>query len=270
IGYGSLNRRELTSAVVSVKPEEMNMDAGTGTDLLRVLQGKVAGLSITRPNAGNPNQDFEIRLRGTTSISAGQSPLIVVDGVPGGNLSTLNPHDIKSIDILKDASAAAIYGTRGTNGVIVIQTKSGETTDGVNVTISSQWFTESVAKQTEMLSRDQYLQLKEELQETRPEVSAAMIDYGFDTDWFDEIQRDNTLNYQQHLAILGKGENSSYRLSGSYYKHDGLFIETGRKDYKVNLNVTQYALNKMLTLQAQMGIRESNAKPMSTFPYMKI
>src|SRR5690606_9293780 len=143
-----------------------------------------------------------------------------------------------------------------------------ETTDGVNVTISSQWFTESVAKQTEMLSRDQYLQLKEELQETRPEVSAAMIDYGFDTDWFDEIQRDNTLNYQQHLAILGKGENSSYRLSGSYYKHDGLFIETGRKDYKVNLNVTQYALNKMLTLQAQMGIRESNAKPMSTFPYM--
>ncbi len=269
IGYGTLKREELTSAVASVRPDEMNIDAGAGTDIARVMQGKVAGLTITRPGGGNPNQDFEIRLRGTTSISAGQSPLIVVDGVPGGNLSTINPHDIKSIDILKDASAAAIYGTRGTNGVIVIQTKSGETLDdGVNVILSSQFFTETVARETKMLSRDEYLQLKEEIKNTHPEQSSAMIDYGYDTDWFDEIQRDITLNHQQNLAILGKGKNTSYRISGSYFKHDGLFIETGRQDYKVNLNLIQHALNDMLILQAQMGIRESTAKPMSTFPYM--
>ena len=269
IGYGQVRREEVTSSVSSVSAEDMNIDPAASTDLTRVLQGKVAGLTITRTGGGNPNQSFEIRLRGTSSVSAGQEPLIVVDGVPGGSLGALNPEDIKSIDVLKGASAAAMYGTRGTNGVILVETKTGEEGEekDFHVSYSGKMFTESVLRETQMLSAEGFRQLKQNLQDEHPDQAAAIIDRGHNTDWFDQIQRDYPMNYNQTLAIRGGGETTSYRLSGSYLQHDGMFINTGRQEYKVNLNLTQHALDDMLLFKAQLGTREVYAKPTDNYAY---
>lgn len=269
IGYGEVRREELTSSVSSVSTDELNIDPAASTDVIRVLQGKISGLTITRTRGGDPSQRFEIRLRGTSSVSAGQEPLIVIDGIPGGNLNALIPEDIKSIDVLKDASAAAMYGTRGTNGVILVKTKSGEKAkqQDVNVSYSVKIFTETVLRQTQMLSREQYLQLKEDLQDIHPEKADAMIDYGYDTNWFDEIMRDLPFNQNHTLAISGGGENSSYRLSGSYMNHKGKFITTSRENYKVSLNLNQRALNDMLIFNAQLGTNEVLSTPSVDYAY---
>ncbi|MEF8846056.1 MAG: SusC/RagA family TonB-linked outer membrane protein [Bacteroidales bacterium] len=272
IGYGEVQREEVTSSVASVSAEDMNIDPAASTDLTRVLQGKVAGLTITRTGGGDPNQQFEIRLRGTSSVSAGQSPLIVVDGVPGGSLNALNPEDIKSIDVLKDASAAAMYGTRGTNGVILVQTKTGQEgkEQDFHVTYSGKTFTETVLRQTQMLDAEGYLQLKQDLIDRGGDFAdqgRALIDRGYDTDWFDAVQRDMPVNHNHTLAIRGGGEDSDYRLSGSYMNHDGMFVNTGREEYKVNLNLTQRALDDMLMFKAQIGAFENKAKPSDNEAY---
>ena len=270
IGYGSVDREEVTSSVSTVSEDEMNIDPAGSTDITRTLQGKVAGLTITRAGGGNPNQQFEIRLRGTSSVSAGQEPLIVVDGVPGGNLSALSPQDIESINVLKGASAAAMYGTRGTNGVIVIETKSGEgeKEDKVNVAYTGKFFTETVLRQTEMLSAEGFRDLKSDLashsEQDRQDQAKAMLDHGYSTDWFDEVQRDLPFNHNQTLAITGGGDKTSYRLSTSYSQHKGLFITTGRDEYKVNFNLNQSALNDKLHFNAQVGAYENKATPMES------
>src|SRR5690606_34969190 len=122
IGYGTQRKKEITGAVASVRAEDFN--TGNITNPAQLLQGKVAGLSITNPGS-NPNAGFSIRLRGLSTFGANTGPLIVVDGVPGVSLLTIDPSDIASMDILKDGSAAAIYGTRGSSGVILVTTKSG-------------------------------------------------------------------------------------------------------------------------------------------------
>jgi TonB-dependent starch-binding outer membrane protein SusC len=127
IGYGTQDKKEITSAVSSVGSEQFNR--GNFPNPSQLLQGKVAGLSVTRPG-GNPNQATTIRLRGISSFGASQSPLIVLDGVIGASLDAVDPNDIESFDVLKDASAAAIYGTRGAAGVILITTKKGSTKKG--------------------------------------------------------------------------------------------------------------------------------------------
>ena len=123
VGYGTQEKKEITSAVASVGAEDFNR--GTVNDPVQLLQGKVAGLNITKPG-GDPNGGFNIRLRGLSTVGANSQPLVVIDGVIGAALSTVDPNDIASIDVLKDGSAAAIYGTRGSSGVILVTTKSGQ------------------------------------------------------------------------------------------------------------------------------------------------
>jgi iron complex outermembrane receptor protein len=123
VGYGTQKKKEITSAVTSLKSEDFNR--GTVNDPAQLLQGKVAGLSVVRPG-GDPNGGFQIRLRGVSTVGANAEPLVVIDGVIGGSLSTVDPNDIASIDVLKDGSAAAISGTRGSSGVILITTKTGK------------------------------------------------------------------------------------------------------------------------------------------------
>lgn len=121
IGYGTSTKKEITGSVTSLKAEDF--DKGAFTDASALLQGKVAGLSITNPNGADPNASMEILLRGTNTLSAGQGPLVIIDGVSGADIRSINFQEVESIDVLKDGSAAAIYGTRGTNGVIIITTK---------------------------------------------------------------------------------------------------------------------------------------------------
>ncbi len=256
IGYGEVRQDQVTAAVSSLSPDDLNIDPSTSTDMARTLQGQVTGLTVTTPRGGDPNQSFELRLRGVSSISAGQEPLVVVDGVPGADFNQLNPGDISSIDVLKGASGAAIYGSRGTNGVIVVETRDGEMAEalGYNVTYSSQVFTETVHRQTEMLSAEEYIQAGHDLGRT-------VHDYGFDTNWFDEIQRDPTFSHSHNLAVEGGSSDMTYRLSGSYTDHQGLFINTDRKQYRANLNLTQRAMGDRLLVRAQLGAGETVSTP---------
>lgn len=128
IGYGSTTKKELTGSVTSMKKDDLN--PGTFTNAMGMLQGKVAGLQIINPNGADPTAKYEVLLRGTNTLSAGQGPLIIIDGVAGADIRNINFQEVESIDVLKDGSAAAIYGTRGTNGVIIVTTKrarSGKT-----------------------------------------------------------------------------------------------------------------------------------------------
>lgn len=127
IGYGSLDKKEVTSAITSIKGSDLAVGVG-GADITQSLQGKIGGLVIS--NNGSVNASSTLQLRGMTSINAGREPLIVIDGFPGGDIRSLSQDDIESIDVLKDASAGAIYGTRAASGVILITTKSGKNTDG--------------------------------------------------------------------------------------------------------------------------------------------
>ena len=121
IGYGTATKKELTGSVASLGSEEMN--TGSFTSAAGLLQGKVAGLNVTNPSGGDPSASFEIMLRGTNTLAAGQGPLVIIDGVVGADIRNINFQEVESIDVLKDGSAAAIYGTRGTNGVVIITTK---------------------------------------------------------------------------------------------------------------------------------------------------
>lgn len=122
VGYGTQRKKEVTAAITSVSAEQFNK--GNISDVSQLLQGKVAGLSISRPG-GNPNGGFTLRLRGLSTLGANTSPLIVVDGQVGADINTIDPNDIQSIDVLKDAASGAIYGTRASSGVIIITTKRG-------------------------------------------------------------------------------------------------------------------------------------------------
>ena len=121
IGYGSTSKKEITGSIATVKSENFNQ--GSFTNAMGMLQGKVAGLTIVNPNGADPQANYEFLLRGTNTLTSGQGPLIIIDGVAGGDMKNINFQEVESIDVLKDGSAAAIYGTRGTNGVIIITTK---------------------------------------------------------------------------------------------------------------------------------------------------
>lgn len=257
IGYGTTTKRELTGSVASVKNEDFN--PGPVTDPMQLIQGKVAGLSVTRTGGGDPTGGFEVRLRGASSISADQAPLVVVDGIPGGNLAAIAPEDIESIDILKDGSAAAIYGTRGTNGVILVTTKKG-IKGAPQVEYSSRFFTERTLRKVEVLDADQYRAMKQDIAAIDPDLANSMIDYGYDTDWFDEITR-NPFSHIQNLSLGGGMEKTTYRMSFFYVNQEGILLNSKNEEYRVNVNLNQRALNDRLQFNVQLGMANYNRNP---------
>lgn len=154
LGYGTTERKEVTNSVASVDAEYFNK--GNVNDPAQLLQGKVAGLSIAKPD-GDPNAGFNIRLRGLSTFGANSQPLIVIDGELDGSLQTVDPNDIESIEVLKDGSAAAIYGTRGASGVIIVTTKQASIKDGARIDFNSYAAVEQVAKFVENSTPAQYL-----------------------------------------------------------------------------------------------------------------
>ncbi|MEL7428332.1 MAG: TonB-dependent receptor plug domain-containing protein, partial [Bacteroidota bacterium] len=170
-GYGTQKAKEVTSAITSVKAEDFN--GGNVNDPSQLLQGKVAGLAISRPG-GNPNGGFNIRLRGLSTVGANTQPLIIIDGVPGADLTTVDPQDIASIDVLKDGSASAIYGTRGASGVILVTTKKG-VAGNANIDYNGYVAFETVDRVVDVLTADEY------------RAFGGGTDLGSNTDWFDEL-----------------------------------------------------------------------------------
>lgn len=253
-GYGTSRRRDLTGSIGSVKAKDFNKGVQTSPDQL--IQGKVAGVQVTNNN-GQPGGGTTIRIRGNASIRSGNTPLFVIDGVPVSNTNTrpdigltnaggstpsgnplnfINPADIASIDVLKDASAAAIYGSRGANGVVMITTKRGQS-GAPKIEFGASYGTSSILKKQEVLTGDQYRQ--------------ALADYGFATtvnavngpnfgtsvDAFDAISQ-NGSNQNYTVAVGAGNDNARYRLSLGFLDQKGIIRKTGFQKYTAGLNTS--------------------------------
>jgi len=246
-GYSQQRKKEITSSISNVKSDEFNK--GYVNRAEQLIVGKVAGLSISKPG-GNPNEGFNIRLRGLNTVGANTQPLVVVDGVIGASLENVDPNDIESISVLKDGSAAAIYGTRGSSGVIIVTTKKGKKGTSV-VEYNGYVTTETVAKSTPVMNAKEWRALSKEL--------GAGTDFGYSTDWFKETTQ-NAISHVHNLSVSGGSENSSYRASINYHNAQGVILNTGFQQLNGRINFTQKAMNDKFTLDVNLGATDKIAK----------
>jgi len=251
IGYGVQKKSDRTGAVLSIDADELNK--GVLTDPIQGIQGKMAGVIVSK-KGGDPNSGFDVKIRGASTLSTSTSPLYVVDGVPGVDPTTIAPEDIESFSVLKDASSAAIYGSRGANGVIIITTKRG--TDGLGtreaqIDFNTYLSTDIVANRLDLLSADQ-------IRNYVAENNLNFNDGGASVDWQDEIFRQGTSqNYA--LSVSGGDNNSSYRTSLSHQDFSGVVIGTEKKRTIARINVDQKAFDDRLTISAGIaGTFETN------------
>jgi tonB-linked outer membrane protein, susC/ragA family len=221
IGYGTMDKKELTSAISHVS--EKDFLTVSATDPTMLIQGKVPGVSITNTAAGDPNNTASVQIRGVSSRSAGLGPLIVIDGIPGGSLTNVNPNDIASFDILKDGAASAIYGTRGSNGVILVTTKKGAKDGTYKVTYAASVAWDKIIDELDFMDADDYRNI-------RLGWGDNGTDLGGDYDWFKGVGR--TGFTQKHtLSISGGTERANFRVSADYRKSNGVDLRSGREEY---------------------------------------
>ena len=251
VGYGTQRRREVTSAVSSVKSEDFRQSGSRNA--LDLVQGKVAGLQIRR-SSSNPNSGVGIQLRGVTSLSADITPLIVVDGIPGGNLDLLQQEDIESIDVLKDGSAAAIYGTQANGGVILVTTKKGKP-GPARFEYANYFRREFLSKRPDFLSPEEF-KAKLASGALNP---ANYKDYGNTTDFFDALINHENLSQYHTIALSGGTPTTSYRASLFYRDLQGFALQNGRTEYGGRLNINQRGLNDRLNVQLNLATNFNKA-----------
>ena len=245
IGYGTMDKKELTSAISHVS--EKDFLTVSSLDPSMMIQGKVAGVSITNTGTGDPNNQASIQIRGVSSRSAGLGPLIVIDGVPGGNLTNINPNDIASFDVLKDGAASAIYGTRGSNGVIVVTTKKGSKDGQTHTSYSGQYSWDFINKELQMMNAQEYRDIRLGWGDTG-------VDLGGNIDWLDETSR--TGGAMQHtLTLSGGNDKSNYRVSADYRNAHGIDLRSKREEYGARAAVMHTTKNGLFTLTANIAPR---------------
>ncbi|MCF8295341.1 MAG: SusC/RagA family TonB-linked outer membrane protein [Bacteroidales bacterium] len=249
IGYGTQKKTDKTGAVSSVRAEELNN--GVLTDPVQALQGKTAGVSVTK-KGGDPNGGFSVKIRGQSGFKSGTDPLYVVDGVPGVDPTTIAPEDIESFNILKDASSTAIYGARGANGVVLIETKRGRIKQANRVEINTYNSVDYVAKRLDFLTADQ-------LRQYVTDNNLNFLDGGANTDWQDAIYRTGH-SQSYNIAASGGDENTSYRMSLTHTDYSGVLINSDKTRTIGRLNLEQKALNNRLLITANLSatIEENN------------
>ncbi|MCQ2183971.1 MAG: SusC/RagA family TonB-linked outer membrane protein [Bacteroidales bacterium] len=243
IGYGTTTKQETTGAVSSLQSDDS--DKGSFTDPAGLLQGKVAGLTVTNPNGGDPNGSFEIILRGTNTLSAGQGPLVIIDGVVGADMSTINFQEVESIDVLKDGSAAAIYGTRGTNGVIIITTKRAKA-GKTSVEYDGQVSVQTVLSRAVPMTAREFAYTIDNFVPT-----ASNLNYGADTDWFKEVTR-TPISHRHSLAIAGGSEKFSHRTVLNFEQNQGILKNNNVDKFLAKTNIHQEALNGWVTFDVNL------------------
>lgn len=268
IGYGQVEAKDATGAIQSIKAEDFN--GGVIASPEQLIQGKSAGVQITTAS-GEPGAGVNIRIRGTSSVRNGNNPLFVVDGIPlsggdvtpgganfgsGGSsarnpLNFINPNDIASIDILKDASATAIYGSRGANGVIIITTKSGRGA-AASVEYSSSLSIATSAKEFDLLNREEFL---ESLERFGGDPDA--LDYGADTDWQDLILR-TAASHKHDISYANSYDNGNYRVSLGYNNQQGIIDNSDLERLNARLNLNHSMLNDKLHFGAQITLSRLN------------
>jgi len=236
IGYGIQRKGDVTSSVASIKSEDFSK--GAVKDVGQLIQGKVAGLAITNPS-GDPTSGTQIKLRGTNTIGgANTDPLVLIDGVPG-SLSTVAPEDVESVDVLKDGSAAAIYGTRGTNGVILITTKQAKGAQINSVEYNGYVSTSQIVKKLDMLTADEF------------RAMYPTEDHGANTDWLEEITR-TPLTHVHNLSLQGGNSSTSYIANLNYKSGQGIMLKSGIESFQGRIEI----LHKMFDgkLQLKFGM----------------
>ncbi len=241
-GYGTQKKKDVLGAVSVITSEDF--EDRPSTNMGYSMQGKAAGVQIIRPS-GKPQGGFSLRVRGTTSITAGSEPLYVIDGVPTQLLFDINPNDIETISILKDASSAAIYGAAGANGVVLITTKRGKT-GKAKLTLSAYTGISKTGNKLDVLDRTQYIALMGELGQV-----ANWNNFTANTNWHDEVFRTaNLQNYQ--LSVEGGNENTKYYISGAYAKEEGVVKSNvvNRGTFKTNID---QKINNHITIGASVG-----------------
>ncbi len=271
IGYGQVRKNDLTGSVVAIRPDEKNH--GMITSAQDMLQGKVAGVNVNS-YSGAPGEGAQIRIRGGASLNASNNPLIVIDGMPMDNndtkglsnpLSLINPQDIESFTILKDASATAIYGSRGSNGVIIITTKVGKKGQPAQVSYNGSVSVSTVSKKLDVLNASEYRQAIASLYGEDSEAYLGLGDA--DTDWQDEIYRP-ALSHDHGITVSGGvgGEKWSmpYRASLGYTSQDGVLINSDYKRVTAGINIAPSLFDNHLNINANAKYAYSHTKPGGT------
>lgn len=270
IGYGAVKKEDATGAVATITPKDFNHGVIVAPEQL--LQGRVAGVQVTTAS-GEPGAPINIRIRGTSSVRSGNNPLFVVDGIPlsGGDISAagadagfgtssprnplnfMNPDDIASIDILKDASATAIYGARGANGVVIITTKKGQQGKG-SLNYSYTLGISEVANTYDLLEREAFLDAYADF---NSEQAAANLDQGANTDWQNEIFRTAYTN-THNLSFGGAAAGADYRFSFGYQDQEGVVKQSGLEKYSASLHASKKFINDRLTLGTNIILANLN------------
>ncbi|MBZ4191944.1 SusC/RagA family TonB-linked outer membrane protein [Niabella beijingensis] len=270
VGYGTVKKKDLTGAVIALSPKDFNKGAITSADQL--IAGKAAGVQVVQ-NSGEPGGGISVNIRGVGSINGGNSPLYVVDGLPLDNssavsgsgtnftgmktprnpLNSINPNDIASIEILKDASATAIYGSRGANGVVLITTKSGKS-GALKVTYDVYAGIQNVAHKIELLNPVQYKDVINAIIDEGGGSSSQKVQEiaGNGTDWLEQAYHRNAGIQNHNLSLSGGNEKTSFMASLNYYDQDGILIRSNNKRYTARVNLEHRASEKF-----KMGINVS-------------
>ncbi len=259
VGYGTAKRKDVTGSVQSVTSKDFN--SGINPNPLQAIQGKVAGLVITQPN-GDPNTSPTVRLRGYTSLAGGSDPLYVVDGIIGVPINTISPSDIETMDVLKDASASAIYGSRAANGVIIITTKRGKS-GRTTVSFNNYVGVDVISNQLDLLDGPGYVgevkrikgdsSLLDNLRFPKPAGGG-----NYNTDWWDAISRAGYTN-NHDLAVSGGGPTFSYRGSINYIDRQGIVKNTGFDRLTGRINIDQKAIDNRLNIQYSLSYTKLNS-----------
>lgn len=251
VGYGSLSKKEISSSIVSISEEDFNK-AASG-DAIQLLVGKVAGLNVDVSANGNSSS---YQIRGATSINGGNSPLVVIDGVAGGSLSSVATQDIESISVLKDGASAAIYGTRGANGVILVTTRKGSGAAGkVRVTYDSYIAVQALHKLPDVYNLEEWLQLNEEKQRLK-------ADYGnrIPNAYWDALRNDKpTYDHNEYISFAGSTAKSNYNLSLNYKNNNQLYKNNNSSSYSVRFQMNQKMFNDIVEVSTIANIRAGHS-----------
>lgn len=249
VGYGRSTKRTISSAITSIKPEDLNR--GAIGDVGQLLQGKVPGLNITA--SGDPNRPAAVILRGASTVNSPQGPFYVIDGIPGADINAVAPDDIASMDILKDASATAIYGNRASNGVIMVTTKRGK--KGRLQTVYNGYVGfESVSSSLDLMDANQLRAYAQKNNYT----PNSNDDKGANTNWMKAVQKESALSHNHNLSFSGGTDKSSYSASLNYLKKDGIMMQSSLERVIGRISAEQHALNDHLTFG--LNIMSSSSK----------
>jgi TonB-linked SusC/RagA family outer membrane protein len=225
VGYGTLDQKEVSSAITHVSSKDL-LSVASNSPLMS-LQGKVAGLTITNTASGDPNSTPTVQLRGVSSRSAGLGPLYVINGVPGGNIDNINQNDIESIDVLKGGAASAIYGTRGSNGVIIITTKKG--TSQSKIVYDGYTSFDYLTNQLPILSTSEFIKDRVDSKQGQ--------NYGGNTNWMDAVTNSPAFGEKQTLQLSGGTGKTNYFASADYRDADGVDLRAHKQEYGTRINI---------------------------------